>query len=85
MLLGLKEADDVHLQLIVTGAHLVASHGNTHEAIRHSITKNSHVHFTSAEPFRQKVIQMCERPNTVYNFGALGLDNIASLQPFPQK
>ena len=34
MLFGLKEADDVQLQLIVTGAHLVASHGNTNEEIR---------------------------------------------------
>ena len=163
----LKEAPDVTLQLIVTGAHLVAGHGNTHgeiraagfeidaevdmllasdspsavgqsiglgviglssalarlqpdmvvllgdryealaaaqsamilripiahihggeateglidEAIRHSITKMSHVHFTSAEPFRRKVIQMGEQPNTVYNVGALGLDNVASLKP----
>ena len=27
---------------------------------------------------------MGEQPNTVYNFGALGLDNIASLQPLPK-
>lgn len=163
----LKEAPDVILQLIVTGAHLVAAHGNTHdeirsagfeidaevdmllasdspravghsmglgviglsgalarlqpdmivllgdryealaaaqsamilripiahihggeateglidEAVRHSITKMSHVHFTSAEPFRRKVIQMGEQPNTVHNVGAVGLDNVASLEP----
>jgi UDP-hydrolysing UDP-N-acetyl-D-glucosamine 2-epimerase len=61
-----------------------ATEGLIDEAIRHSITKMSHVHFTSAEPFRQKVIQMGEQPSTVYNFGALGLDNIASLQPLPK-
>lgn len=167
MLDGLKAAPDVTLQLIVTGAHLVAGHGNTHEeiraggfpidaevdmllasdspravgqsmglgviglttalarlapdmvvllgdryealaaaqsamilripiahihggeateglideAVRHSITKMSHVHFTSAEPFRRKVIQMGEQPDTVHNVGALGLDNVASLEP----
>ena len=51
------------------------------EAIRHSISKMSHVHFTSAEPFRRKIIQMGEHPDTVYNVGAVGLDNVASLQP----
>lgn len=167
----LKEAPDVTLQLIVTGAHLVAGHGNTHEeiraagfeidaevdmllasdipravgksiglgviglssalarlqpdmvvllgdryealaaaqsamilripiahihggeategvideAVRHSITKMSHVHFTSAEPFRRKVIQMGEQPNTVHNVGAVGLDNVASLEPISRE
>lgn len=57
-----------------------STEGAIDEAIRHSITKMSHVHFTSAEFFRQKVIQMGEQPETVYNFGAVGLDNIASLR-----
>lgn len=60
-----------------------ASEGVIDEAVRHSITKMSHVHFTSAEIYRQKVIQMGEQPNTVYNFGAVGLDNIASLEHMP--
>lgn len=58
-----------------------ATEGLVDEAIRHSITKMAHVHFTSAEPYRRKVIQMGEQPKMVYNFGALGLDNIASLTP----
>jgi UDP-hydrolysing UDP-N-acetyl-D-glucosamine 2-epimerase len=58
-----------------------ATEGLIDEAIRHSITKMSHVHFTSAEPFRRKVIQMGEHPNTVYNVGAVGLDNVAALKP----
>lgn len=168
---GFKDAADVTLQLIVTGAHLVAEHGNTYEeicsagfkidakvdmllasdsqsavgqsiglgvigltnslarlkpdivvllgdrfealaaaqsamvlnipiahihggeateglideAIRHSITKMAHVHFTSAEPFRRKVIQMGEQPSTVHNVGALGLDNVAALEPVSRK
>lgn len=56
-----------------------ATEGLIDEAIRHSITKMSHLHFTSAEPFRRKVIQMGEQPSSVYNVGALGLDNIATL------
>lgn len=57
-----------------------ATEGLIDEAVRHSITKMSHVHFTSAEPFRRKVIQMGEQPNSVHNVGAIGLDNVASLE-----
>ena len=62
-----------------------ATEGLIDEAIRHSISKMSHVHFTSAEIFRQKVIQMGEQPGCVYNVGALGLDNIASLEPMSRE
>lgn len=50
------------------------------EAIRHSITKMSHLHFVSAEAYRQRVIQLGEDPQRVFNFGAPGLDNISNLQ-----
>ena len=46
------------------------------DAIRHAITKMSHLHFTSTEEYRQRVIQMGENPSTVYYVGALGCDNI---------
>ena len=46
------------------------------DAIRHAITKMSHLHFTSTEEYRQRVIQMGENPKTVYYVGALGCDNI---------
>lgn len=49
------------------------------EAIRHSITKFSHLHFTSTENYRKRVIQLGENPNTVYNVGAIGLDSIKNL------
>ena len=62
-----------------------ATEGLIDEAIRHTITKMSHLHFTSAEPFRNKVIQMGEQPHTVYNVGAIGLDNIASLKTLPRE
>ena len=58
-----------------------ATEGAIDEAIRHSITKMAHVHFTAAEEFRRKVIQLGEQPDTVYNFGAVGLDNVADLVP----
>lgn len=46
------------------------------DAIRHSITKMSHLHFTSTEEYRKRVIQLGERPERVFNVGALGVENI---------
>lgn len=50
------------------------------EAIRHAITKMSHLHFTSTEQYRKRVIQLGEHPDTVFNVGATGIDNINKLQ-----
>ena len=50
------------------------------DAIRHSITKMSHLHFTATEVYRKRVIQLGEQPETVFNVGAIGLDNIKKLQ-----
>lgn len=52
------------------------------DAIRHAITKLSHLHFTSTEEYRNRVIQMGEEPDRVFNVGAIGLDNIANLKLF---
>lgn len=46
------------------------------DAIRHAITKLSHLHFASTEESRNRIIQMGEDPNRVFNVGAIGLDNI---------
>lgn len=46
------------------------------EAFRHSITKMSSLHFTSTEEYRRRVIQLGENPASVFNVGAIGLDNI---------
>ena len=46
------------------------------DAIRHAITKMSHLHFTSTETYRQRVIQLGEQPDRVFNVGALGVENV---------
>ena len=46
------------------------------DAIRHAITKMSHLHFTSTEAYRKRVIQLGENPDRVFNVGALGVENI---------
>jgi UDP-hydrolysing UDP-N-acetyl-D-glucosamine 2-epimerase len=56
-----------------------ATEGSIDEAIRHSITKMAHVHFVAAEPYRRRVIQLGEQPNTVHIVGAAGLDNVFKL------
>jgi len=50
------------------------------EAIRHSITKMSHLHFTATNEYKNRVIQLGENPNRVFNVGGLGLDNICKLK-----
>lgn len=50
------------------------------DAIRHAITKMSHIHFTSTEEYRNRVIQLGEDPNRVFNVGAIGIDNIMHLK-----
>lgn len=49
------------------------------DAIRHSITKMSQLHFTSTEEYRKRVIQLGEQPERVFNVGALGVENIKKL------
>ncbi|MHA1066735.1 UDP-N-acetylglucosamine 2-epimerase [Enterobacter ludwigii] len=46
------------------------------DAIRHAITKLSYLHFTACESYRQRVIQMGEMPERVFNVGAIGLEHI---------
>jgi UDP-hydrolysing UDP-N-acetyl-D-glucosamine 2-epimerase len=62
----------IHGGEITTGAY--------DDAIRHAVTKMSHYHFASTEEYRNRIIQMGENPENVYNVGAIGLDNIANLK-----
>ena len=54
--------------------------GLVDDPIRHSITKMSHIHFTAAEQYRKRVIQMGEQPDRVFNVGAPGIDGIKKTQ-----
>lgn len=50
--------------------------GAVDDAIRHAITKMSHVHFVATEEYRQRVIQLGELPQRVHCVGGLGVDAI---------
>ena len=49
------------------------------DSLRHCITKMSYLHFTSTETYRQRVIQLGEDPEHVYNVGALGVEQIKKI------
>jgi UDP-hydrolysing UDP-N-acetyl-D-glucosamine 2-epimerase len=60
------------------------SEGAIDDAVRHALTKMSHLHFVSAAPHRARVIQMGEQPDRVVISGAPGLDTICSTEPTPR-
>ncbi len=59
--------------------------GAIDEALRHSITKMSHIHFASCEKHRERVIQLGEQPEKVWNTGALGVENALNLPLLTEK
>ena len=56
------------------------SEGAYDDCIRHAITKMSHLHFTSTEEYRRRVIQLGESPDRVFNVGAPGVENIKKIR-----
>ncbi|WP_316899969.1 UDP-N-acetylglucosamine 2-epimerase [Pseudodesulfovibrio indicus] len=63
-------------------AHLYGgetTEGAVDEQFRHAITKMARLHFTSCDTYRRRVIQMGEDPDTVFDVGALGVENIRTM------
>ena len=50
------------------------------EAVRHSITKMGHLHFTATEDYQKRIKQLGEQPERIFNFGAPGIDSIVNLE-----
>lgn len=81
-------AAQVAMILRIPIAHLhggEATEGLIDEAIRHSVTKMSHLHFVSAEPYRRRVIQLGEQPERVFTVGAFGLDHLPGFEHTPRR
>ncbi len=51
------------------------------EAIRHAVTKMAHLHFVAARPYCDRVIQLGEAPDRVFEVGGLGVDAIGRIAP----
>jgi UDP-N-acetylglucosamine 2-epimerase (non-hydrolysing)/GDP/UDP-N,N'-diacetylbacillosamine 2-epimerase (hydrolysing) len=56
------------------------TYGAIDDALRHSMTKLSHLHFVSTEAYRQRVEQLGEEPWRITVSGAPGLDHVHTLQ-----
>ncbi len=70
----------MHLRIPIAHIHGgELSEGAIDDAIRHAISKMAHLHFTAAEAYRQRLIQLGEQPERVFNVGAPGMDNVYKL------
>ena len=54
--------------------------GSIDEAIRHSITKMSSLHFASTKEYKKRIIQMGESPKRVFLVGSLGVERIKKMK-----
>lgn len=61
----------------ISGGEL--TEGAIDDAIRHSLTKMSHIHFTANEEYARRVIQLGEQPDRVFNVGDTGVENIRKM------
>jgi UDP-N-acetylglucosamine 2-epimerase (non-hydrolysing)/GDP/UDP-N,N'-diacetylbacillosamine 2-epimerase (hydrolysing) len=69
----------VALALRIPIAHIEGgevSQGAVDDAVRNALTKLSHIHFTSTETARKRVISMGEEPWRVHRAGAPSLDHL---------
>ncbi len=55
------------------------------ESFRHSISKMSHIHFTSTQTYKNRLIKMGEHPKSIHNVGAPGIENILNLNLLDKK
>jgi UDP-hydrolysing UDP-N-acetyl-D-glucosamine 2-epimerase len=60
--------------LHLEGGHRTA--GAVDDAIRHAVTKLAALHFTAAEPYRQRILQMGEAPERVFTVGSTAVDTL---------
>jgi len=66
----------IYMNIPIVHLHGGEVSGNVDDSIRHSITKLSHIHFTSTKKSAKRIIKMGEAPWRVYVVGAPGLDSI---------
>ena len=75
---GLAAAAHAVPVLHIHGGEL--SEGSLDDAMRHCITKLSHVHLTATRAYGERVCQLGEQPERVYVTGAAALDSIRELE-----
>ena len=50
--------------------------GSLDDGFRHCISKMSNLHFVTHKDYKKRLIEMGENPKSIYNVGALGVENI---------
>jgi len=60
------------------------TYGAMDDCFRHAITKMSHIHFTSTDEYRNRVIQLGEDPSRVFLVGAPALEHFKDLKLIPE-
>ena len=50
------------------------------DAIRHSVSKMSSIHFVANSIYKNRLMKMGEDPKSIYNFGGLGVDAILRIK-----
>ena len=54
--------------------------GAIDDAVRHCVTKLSYLHFPACETYRNRIIQLGEDPDRVFNVGDPGVENIRKIK-----
>tara|TARA_Y100000768_G_scaffold64460_1_gene44501 strand:+ start:11865 stop:13007 length:1143 start_codon:yes stop_codon:yes gene_type:complete len=70
----------------IIGIPLVHFHGGEvtsgaiDDALRHSVSKLSDIHFVANQEFKKRLIQLGERKKYIFNIGSLGIDSIRKIK-----
>ncbi|MBQ6946798.1 MAG: UDP-N-acetylglucosamine 2-epimerase (hydrolyzing) [Clostridia bacterium] len=56
------------------------TYGANDDYWRHAITKLSYLHFPIMEKYKNRIIQMGESPERVFNVGSMGLENVRKME-----
>ncbi len=83
----LLAAGTAALMMRIPMAHIhggESTQGAFDEAVRHSLTKMSHLHFVAADQYRLRVLQLGEEPWRVHMVGGLGVDALQQTQLLTQ-
>ena len=59
--------------------------GSIDDAMRHSITKLSNLHFVSHKEYKRRVVQLGENPKNIFVVGSLGAENIQHINYYQKK
>lgn len=56
--------------------------GSFDDGLRHCISKMASLHFPAAEDYYRRIVQMGENPDSVFNVGALAVENITNTKSY---